>query len=99
MNKSSENDAMERRQTEINLAKLEVKVDNLEDKFVSHTIEEHEDRKEIAAILADIREEQLVFKAFVSKYQSYAGAFMLIGSMLWAGLMLFKDQLLTWFKK
>ncbi len=99
MNESSENDAMERRQTEINLAKLEVKVDNLEDKFDSHTVEEHEDRKEIAAILAEIREEQLVFKAFVSKYQSYAGAFMLVGSMLWAGVMLFRDQIMAWFKR
>lgn len=89
---------LERRRTEIDLAKLEVKVSNLEDKFDRHTLEEHEDRKEIAEVLAAIRKEQLVIQTQLTKYQGYAGGVMLIVSMMWAGFVLFKDQILNWFK-
>lgn len=81
---------------------LETKVESLIKEIDLHRVEHAADRdalinrmetmhKEIMAEIAPI-------KADWQKYKGAAGMAVLVASMVWAGVLFFKEQILSWFK-
>lgn len=83
-------------------AVLETKVERLIEEMDLHRVEHAADRDELKSRMETMHKEIMAeiapIKADWQKYKGAAGMAVLVASMLWAGVLFFKEQILSWFK-
>lgn len=85
------------------LAVVESKVEQIKEDLHIHMDDHKIDQAAMLKLIADnhtaLMEEIAPIKADWQKYKGAAGMAILIGSMVWAGILFFKDSILAWLSK
>lgn len=84
------------------MAVVETKIERLVEEIDLHRAEHSLDKDALLARIETLHKELMSeiapIKADWQKYKGAAGMAVLIASMLWAGVLFFKEQILSWFK-
>jgi len=84
------------------VAVIETKVERLVEEIDQHRKEHALDRealmRRMETMHVELMGEIAPIKADWQKYKGAAGMAVLVASIIWAGIMLFKENILSWFK-